>query len=173
MRGLIALFIWIGVPVVLMKYFDIEGTFWTILFGGVFGVIAMIYYGYTTAKDEGIPLGDPDAMKNLREISALKFNSDELINNKTEINTSSIDDEVINHANDVIDNYFLYETQGTLTTGEASIIKLSVIEYYVLNEKIIGISKDVIQNALSEVRNAFRAEIRPEISFAARANMGL
>lgn len=171
MTGLKALFIWIGIPIMLMRYFELEGILWTFILGGVFGFIAMIYYGFTTAKENGISLGaDTD---NLNNIKSLNVSADNIINKHTEMSLHLIDDTFLEHAEEIIQNYYLHETNGTLTKEEAAIIKLSVIQYYILKEEIKGFDDDTVQDSISKLRQSFNDFIRPEISFAARANMGL
>ena len=45
MIGLIALFIWIGVPILIISTYDLEGWFWKFGLAGVFGVVALLFYG--------------------------------------------------------------------------------------------------------------------------------
>jgi len=49
MIALIALFIWIGVPVIIMRVFDLEGILWTIGLTGPFGVVAMLFYAFVSS----------------------------------------------------------------------------------------------------------------------------
>jgi hypothetical protein len=51
MRGLVALFIWIGIPMILMDALDLSGTLWTFILCGVFGVVALFFYGMTSKGD--------------------------------------------------------------------------------------------------------------------------
>jgi hypothetical protein len=48
MRALIALFIWIGIPLILISALDLQGGIWKFLLCGVFGVAALFYYGLTS-----------------------------------------------------------------------------------------------------------------------------
>ena len=49
MIGLIAIFIWIGIPVIISHLFGIESKFVQFLLCGVFGVIAFWFYGLAHA----------------------------------------------------------------------------------------------------------------------------
>ena len=48
MRVLIALFIWLGIPLILISTIGLEGGVWRFLLCGVFGVVALFYYGLTS-----------------------------------------------------------------------------------------------------------------------------
>lgn len=48
MRCLIALFIWLGIPLILISALALEGGIWKFLLCGVFGVVALFYYGLTS-----------------------------------------------------------------------------------------------------------------------------
>jgi len=67
MIGLKALFIWIGIPVILMSFFELDGLLWTFFLGGIFGFIAMVYFSLATAKKDGVDFRDPEAVKNYTE----------------------------------------------------------------------------------------------------------
>jgi len=48
MRAIIALFIWLGIPVILTAALDLHGGIWKFLFFGVFGIVAMFYYALSS-----------------------------------------------------------------------------------------------------------------------------
>lgn len=48
MRALIALFIWLGIPLILIAALGLEGGIWKFLLCGVFGVVSLFYYGLTS-----------------------------------------------------------------------------------------------------------------------------
>ena len=49
MIGLISIFIWIGIPVIICSLFGIDSKFVHFLLCGVFGVIAFAFYGFAHA----------------------------------------------------------------------------------------------------------------------------
>ena len=51
MRALIALFIWMGIPIIVMRLLDLHGTIWTILLCGVCGVGALFYYALSSKPE--------------------------------------------------------------------------------------------------------------------------
>ena len=50
MRVLFALFIWLGIPVILTAALDLQGAIWKILLFGVFGIVAMYYYALSSKR---------------------------------------------------------------------------------------------------------------------------
>ncbi len=48
MRAIFALFIWIGIPVILITSFNLEGVLWKFILGAVFGFAALLYYGLSS-----------------------------------------------------------------------------------------------------------------------------
>ena len=50
MIALIALFIWIGVPGIIMRVFDLEGILWTFGLTGTFGVVALLFYAIVSSN---------------------------------------------------------------------------------------------------------------------------
>lgn len=53
MKGLIALFIWIGIPTLISYSFDITSNLWQLLLCGAFGVLAVLFYCYASLNAEG------------------------------------------------------------------------------------------------------------------------
>ena len=49
MIGLLAIFIWIGIPVIICSVFGIDSRFVQFLLCGIFGVIAFAFYGFCNA----------------------------------------------------------------------------------------------------------------------------
>ena len=48
MIGLIAIFIWIGVPLIIISAYDLESWLWKFGLAGIFGVVALLFYGAAT-----------------------------------------------------------------------------------------------------------------------------
>ena len=48
MRGIIALFIWLGIPLILIRLMDLKGEIWLFLLCGVFGIAALWYYALSS-----------------------------------------------------------------------------------------------------------------------------
>ena len=48
MKVLLALFIWLGIPVILTAALDLQGGIWKFILFGVFGIVAMFYYALSS-----------------------------------------------------------------------------------------------------------------------------
>jgi len=54
MVGLTAIFIWLGVPLLIINAYDLEGWLWKIGLTGAFGVVALLFYGGATMLVAGV-----------------------------------------------------------------------------------------------------------------------